>query len=68
MYLILDAVTDAERDHLIELAECRILEVTFRHPTAEICPVQDSKGGWHKKYELHGETQWAEVVGYVGAL
>lgn len=69
MYLVLDAVTDEERDYLDELSDCRILEVTYHQPIAEVCPIQSEDGGaWHKKYEPHGDVQWAEVVGYVGAL
>ena len=65
MYLVLDAVTNEERDHLKELVECRILEVTFHQPLAEVCPSQADDGTWHKKYEPHGDL-WAEVVGYAG--
>ena len=68
MYLVLNAVTKEEHDHLVELEECRSLEVTFHQPIAEVCPTQADDGRWHKTYEKHGSDQWAEVVGYVSAL
>lgn len=68
MYLILGAVTEEERNLLEELSDCRILEVTYHQPIAEVCPAQADDGTWHRKYEQHGDVQWAAVVGYVGAL
>ncbi len=53
--LVVENPTDAELEHIYDLARVGAAHVEVKNPVAEVAPAQAADGSYWAKYELHGD-------------